>query len=315
MSLRQSSRPVRRPEYWLGLGSLVFVAVCFYGVRAALVIGLAGVTATLTDFICLFLRGRPYRLVDLSNLGNAIVLALLFPATVPFSIVIVSTVMAVAVGTHIFGYRKDLVFPPAAVGYLFALICWQDSVLLFPGPGKELELFHGEPVRYLSLTNQFNEKGSFALLHTDFLEACIGAVPGAMGTGCILLLALGIVILVCRSQLNFWAVLGAAGFILFPSLAGGMDSGIWLTNMLLFSVLFFLADPAVMPCKGIMALAASYLTTMLSGYLIVKYHIEYAPVAAVILTCPIWRGLAHAEIRLFMAMRGTEPEEEAANGE
>lgn len=62
-------------------------------------------------FFCLFLRGRSYRLVDLSNIANALLLVLMFPATIPFSIVILSTVFAVAVGAHVFGCRKDLLFP------------------------------------------------------------------------------------------------------------------------------------------------------------------------------------------------------------
>ena len=313
MSLKHSSRPVRRPEYWMVLGAIVFVAVCFYGLRAAAVMGLAALTALLTDFFCLFLRGRSYRLVDLSNIGNALILVLMFPATIPFSIVILSTVFAVAVGSHVFGCRKDLLFPPAAVGYLFALICWKDSVLKFPAPGEPLQFFHTEMLRQESFSSLFNEKGSILHLHYDLMEMLIGAVPGAMGTGCIILLVLGIVILLCRKQLNLWAVLGASGFLLFPAVAGRMDLGILLTNMLLFSTLFFLADPSLMPCRSVLALLASYLTSLLAGFLIVKYHIEYAPIAAVILTCPLWRWMAQLDTKRTQHERVQKRQEVAAD--
>ena len=49
----------------------------------------------------------------------------------------------------------------------------------------------------------------------------------------VLLLAVGIVILLYRKQLNIWAVLGASGFLLIPAVAGSMDFGIVMTNMLL----------------------------------------------------------------------------------
>lgn len=179
---------------------------------------------------------------------------------------------------------------------MFALICWKDSVLKFPAPGETLEFFHTQMLRQESFTSLYNEKGSVLPLHYDWLEMLIGAVPGAMGTGCILLLVIGTVILLCRKQLNFWALLGASGFMLFPALAG-MDIGILMTNMLLFSMLFFLSDPSLMPCKGVSALFASYLTAVLTGFLIVKYKIEFAPVAAVILTCPLWRGIAALETK------------------
>ena len=295
MAKQKSTRPVRRPEYWLILGSLVFVAVCFYGIRAAAVFGLAAATALLTDLVILFLRGRSYRMIDLSNIGNAIVLALLFPATVPYSVVILSTVFATVVGAHVFGYRRDLVFPPAAVGYLFALTCWKEEILQFPEIGKRLALFGNDVSTTVSLASQFNEKGSFYYLHTDLLDCLIGAVPGPMGTGCIIMLVLGIVILIARRQLDLFAVLGSALFLTLPVLHGNADLSMLLTDMLLFSVIFFIGDPALMHCQGIAAFLASGLTCLVTGFLIANYHLEYAPVIAVILTCPLWRWMASVE--------------------
>lgn len=306
---RTSTRPVRRAEYWAILGAVAFVAVVFYGVRAAAVIGLAAVTAMLTDLICLYLRGRPYQLVNFSNIGHAVVLALLFPATVPYSIVILSTMFAVAVGTHVFGYRKDLLFPPAAVGYLFALTCWKDEVLQFPEVTGGLRLFHNDVSLGASLTSLFNEKGSFQTLHTETLDLLIGAVPGAMGTGCILLLALGLVILLLRRQLDLYAALGFIYCGVLPMIAGNATIGIYATNMLLFSLMFFVADPAVMPCRGLGAFLAGLLTAFVTGVLIVLYHIEYAPVIAVILCCPAWRWLSTLRRRGSTASAKTQEEE------
>lgn len=297
MSKPQSSRPVRRPEYWAILGSVAFVAICFYGIRAAAVIGLSAVTAMLTDLICLFLRGRPYKLVDLANIGNAVVLSMLFPATVPYSIVILSTVFAVAVGTHVFGSRKDLLFPPAAVGYLFALLCWKDEILQFPAVGKHLALFHNDAVLYPSITSQFNQKGSFALLHTEPLDLVIGAVASPMGTSCLLLLLLGIVVLLLRRQLNVWAAVGYLYCGMIPAFLLHTSIGIYATNMLLFSLIYFVADPAVMPCRGFRALLAGLFTAALTGLLISLFRIEYAPIVAVILSCPFWRFLRTAGVK------------------
>ncbi|MCR5718388.1 MAG: RnfABCDGE type electron transport complex subunit D [Oscillospiraceae bacterium] len=303
MTKQISSRPVRRPEYWLILGSLVFVAVCFYGIRAAAVIGLAAVTAMITDLIVLFWRGRAYRSIDVSNIGNAIVLALLFPATVPYSIVIISTVFGTVIGAHVFGYRRDLVFPPSAVGYLLALTCWKDEILQFPEVGSRLALFGNEPAVQPSFTALFNEKGSIYFLHEDILECLIGAVPGPMGTGCVIMLLLGIVILIARRQLDLFAVLGGILNMTLPVLYGRADHTILLTNMLLFSLIFFIGDRALMPCRGLAAFLASGITCTLTGFLITAYHLEYAPVIAVILTCPLWRWFAAIEKRTRMLFR------------
>lgn len=306
MSLRQTNRPVRRAEYWLVLGSLAFVAVCFYGIRAAAVLGLAAVTALATDFVCLFLRGKSYKLVDLSNIGNALVLALLFPATVPYSIVILSTVFAVAVGTHVFGYRRDVLFPPAAVGFLFAAICWKDEVLLYPEVGKHLKLFGNDVNMVPSFTSQLMEKGTLRMTHTDFQDFLIGAVPGPMGTGCILMLVIGLVILIARRQLNFFAAFGGCVCIVLPIMICHTGISVLGTNMILFSMIFFFGDPALMTCRSLVAYVAAAITALLAGYLIAVYRIEYAPLAAIILTCPIWRALSPIELQFVTGSRGVK---------
>lgn len=295
MSKPQTNRPLRRPEYWLLLGSLAFVAVCFYGIRAAAVLGLATVTSILTDFICLFLRGRAYRLIDLSNVGNALILALMFPATVPYSIVILSTVFGSVVGAHVFGYRRDLLVPPAAVGYLFAVTCWKNEILQFPEIGKHLALFGNNVAMTDSLTAQFNEKGSIRYLHTDLLECLTGAIPGPMGTGCIIMLVLGLVIAAVRRQINIPAILGFTLCVAPPVLVGKGDAGVLMTNMLLFSAIFFIGDKALMPCQGWTAFLVAAVTGMLTGFLIVAYHMEYAPLCAVILCGPLWRWISALE--------------------
>ena len=312
MSKPQSSRPLRRPEYWLILGSLAFVAVCFYGIRAAAVLGLAGVTAMVTDFICLFLRGRSYRLIDLSNVGNALVLALMFPATVPYSIVLLSTMFGTVVGAHVFGYRRDLLFPPSAVGYLFAVTCWRNEVLQFPQIGQRLVLFGNDVAMTDSLTAQFNEKGSIHYLHTELIECLIGAVPGPMGTSCIIMLTLGLVILLVRRQIDICSVLGYLLCVILPIVSGKGDAGVLMTNMLLFSAIFFVGDSALMPCRGLMAYLAAAMTGVLTGFLIVEYHLEYAPLIAVILSCPFWRWIAALEARLRQKMAAEKEAEKEA---
>ncbi len=306
MSLRQTNRPVRRAEYWLVLGSLAFVAVCFYGVRAAAVLGLAAVTALTTDFVCLFLRGKSYKLVDLSNIGNALVLALLFPATVPYSIVILSTVFAVGVGTHVFGYRRDILFPPAAVGFLFAVTCWKDEVLMYPEFGKHLKLFGNDVTMVSSFTSQLMEKGTLRLTHTDFQDFLIGAVPGPMGTGCILMLVIGLAILIVRRQINFFGVFGGCLCIVFPILISHTGISVLGSNMILFSLIFFFGDPSVMTCRSLVAYVAAGISALFAGYLIAVFRIEYAPLAAIILTCPIWRALSPIKIQFNSRFREVE---------
>ncbi len=288
-------KEIRTPEYWLVLCTLCVVSVFYYGIRAAAVLGLAAVTAVLTDFICLFLRDRSYKAADLANVGTALVLCLMLPATVPYSIVILSTVFAVAVGTHVFGAGKDMLFPPAAVGYLFALVSWKDEIISFPKPGTALSLFgNSDAAVYPSFSHLFNTEERFG---AETLDLLIGAVNGPMGTGCLLLLIVGLCILMFRGGVSYKASLG---FLTGAVLA---SYGFWLTpaelfgtNMILFAAVFLAADPSVVPKNGIAPWIGGVFTGLLTEYLIYAHDLEYAAVIAVIVSCPVWRGLAAAEV-------------------
>jgi electron transport complex protein RnfD len=286
---------IRPPEYWLVLLAVGLISVFYYGIRAAAVLGLAAVTAVLTDFICLFLQGRPYRTADLSKIGTALVLVLMFPATIPYSIVILSTVFAVAVGTHIFGSRQDTLFPPAAVGYLFALLCWKDEVLSFPETGQHLSLFGNDVTLHTSLSAAFNSEG---VLHTQLLDLMLGAVYGPMGTGCLLLLIIGLVVLMMRGGVNSWVCLGYLfGNCLAAFWFGFAPLQMLSVNMLLFSTLFLAGDPLSVPCDGVFACMGGTFMAIFTQYLISTYKIEYAAIIVVVLFCPVWYGLECLERR------------------
>ncbi len=286
------SRPTRKIEYWLFLLCLVVVGVCYYGIRALAVYGLAVVTAILTDFICLFLRKRSYKIADLSNAGMAVTMCMMFPATVPYSIVMLSTVFSTAI-SHIFGYRKGYLFPPPAMGYLFALSCWKDEILKFPETGERLPLFHHQAVLSDSFSHTLITENK---LPESWNHIFMGTIRSPMGTGCIFMLLIGAVVLLYRKQLSPWAFLGflfgvsvCSFFMPIP-----MHETI-VSSMMLFALIFLISDPAVMPCKNIMAYFGATVTALLSCYLIAVYHMEYAPVVAVMLSIPLWQWLAKRE--------------------
>ncbi len=313
----------RTPQYWLVLGALVLVSVFYYGIRAAAVCSLAAATAVLTDFFCLFLRNKPYRVKDLSGITTALVLALMLPASVPYSIVILSTAFAVAVGAHVFGNRGTAVIPPAAAGYLFALIGWKNEVLRFPPVGTHLSLFgnafgkDGVPLSP-SLSSQVNAEH---LLKTDPLDLLLGAVSGPMGTGCILLLLAGAVVLLFSRDLSLVASVGYIGGILVTSAYAGMTVWEMLpVNMLLFSMLFLACNTRFLP-EGVLAKAVCGMVIgHAAGFLIVFCNLEYAPVVAVVLCSPLCHAYADEEAReRAQRMLAEKPEEtvspESANAE
>ncbi len=297
MNTVATGRRLRSPEYWIALIAVCLVSVFYYGIRAAAVLGLAVVTTVLVDFFCLFLQNKSYKKADLSNIAAAVIMVLMFPATVPYAVVIISTVFTVAVGIHVFGSRGNHLFPPAAVGYLFAVLCWKDEILRFPQAGNHLPLFDSEDViLQSSLSSVFNAEG---MLRTDLLDLLIGAVHSPMGTGCILLLLVVLVILLVRRSVSYWSTVG---FLFGMSFLAMFDrTPIWQyasVNMVLFSTVFLVGDIMAMPKGRLSVLFGSMLTGAFTFYLVVRYGLEYAPVVSVVLTYPIWYGLAEIEERI-----------------
>lgn len=299
--------PLRRSaEYWAVLAAVMTVSICYYGVRAAAVYALSAVTAVAADFLCLFLRRRHYRTVNLTGIASALVLAMMLPATVPFSIVVLSVFLSVAAGLHLFGGRRDLLFPPPAIGYLFATICWPQEVLRFPEPGAAITLFRHTAVLNASFSRTALMTGT---VREHMHDQLIGAVCGPMGATCILLLAVALFILMVRGGVDMFTVPGYLFTAWAVSLLCGHDPmEMTVLGMSLFTLLFMTGDPAVMPCTGLFAMLAAALTGALSAYLSAVYSLEYAAVAAVILTCPVWRGIAVCE--RWLRNPPADPEEE-----
>ena len=270
------------------------MSIFFYGIRAAAVMGLAAASAVLTDLFCLFLQGKAYRTADLSNAAAAVIMVLMFPATIPYSIVILSTVFMVTIGIHAFGSRSNYLFPPAAVGYLFALLCWKHEVLQFPEAGQQLALFGNEVTVTPSLSASILTE---RMLKTDVLDLLMGAVSSPMGTGCILLLTVGLLVMVCRRCISYWVFLGFVFSISLFSMLGNIPAALLFSaNMLLFALMFLIGDMAA-PLKGsFSALCGSFITGMMTWVLLEQYQLEYAAVIAVLLTSPVWQILASLEI-------------------
>lgn len=309
MSPASNDRRLQKPEYWLSLTAVALIAVCYYGIRAAAVFGLAAVTAVLTDFICLFLQNKSYKAMDLSNAAAAVVMAMMFPASIPYSVVLLSTVFAVAVGVHVFGSRGHYLFHPSAVGYLFALLCWKHEVLQFPSAGTMLRLFGNTDISLQpSISAAFAADGR---IHADRLDLFIGAVQSPMGTGCILLLLVILVIQCVRGSISMYGMIGYLSSIAVCGFIGGQTIyPLCVFHMILFGGIFLVSDTAVIPREPVCAMAASFAAGALTYYFAAHMGLEYAPAAAILLVSPLWKFL-HRHSEKLLSQDDAVPEEAA----
>lgn len=298
----------RTIEYWIVLVTVAAMSVFYYGLRAAAVMGLAAVTALLTDLICLFLQEKPYRSDNLISVGSAVVMTLMFPATIPYSIVMLSTIFATAVGVHAFGSARDHLFPPAALGYLFALVSWKEEILTFPKAGQFLQLFGNDVPLRPSLSSTVDLYDAYLQVE---LDVWLGDVYGPMGTGCLILLLIGLGILLVRRNISFWSTLGFCfGIVTMGRIMGMTPIRLLTTHMLLFAMLFLTGDRRSMGASSFWAGICGTFTGLLTVFLVAAFHAEYAVVISVVLSCPVWRAVAAVQHRVFLALEETGTPEE-----
>lgn len=112
---RHPDHPISTDFFWMTLPPFA-MAVYLYGARVAALCLVAVVTANLCDRIVALLRGLPYDKTENSSLPIAMILTLLFPASISYYVVVVAVASAVLIGKAAFGGYGVYPFNPSALG-------------------------------------------------------------------------------------------------------------------------------------------------------------------------------------------------------
>ncbi|MCK8514835.1 RnfABCDGE type electron transport complex subunit D [Methylonatrum kenyense] len=143
--MMQSAAPHLRPRHdvprlmrsvLLALIPGTLAMVWLFGWGVLLNILLCGATALATEALMLRLRGRPIApaLGDHSALLAALLLALCLPPLLPWWMPVLGTFFALALGKHLYGGLGFNPFNPAMLGYVFLLVSFPGSMVLWPSP-------------------------------------------------------------------------------------------------------------------------------------------------------------------------------------
>ena len=79
------------------------MAYYYYGLRVLILTAVSVVTSVIVDYVCVSLMKRKYDWSDQSPVMDALLLTLLMPASVPYSIMAISTALMVVIGKYAFG--------------------------------------------------------------------------------------------------------------------------------------------------------------------------------------------------------------------
>ena len=237
----------------LALLPLYVIGVCFYGIRVLVTMAFSVLGCWLCDMLCSLLRCRFFNFRDLSGIVTGLIIPLMMPASVPFYVVLVSGVFAIAVVKHPFGGTGENLFNPAAAGMAFAAACWPQKVFAYPLPFTTLPLWNTEGVLTAPSTAYILKVGG--LPSADLGDMLLGLVAGPVGAASILVLLACLVYLAVRRTIPlvqpvcFLAAVALMAFAFPRADISRVHSVIYemMSGTLVFGAVFMLGDPVTSP--------------------------------------------------------------------
>ena len=300
-------------DIFIALIALEIMSYFYYGFRAVMIAGLC-VTATFgCEYFSTILMGKKFTADNFSSINDGLIIALMMPSTVDCKIPFFAGIFAAVIGKNIFGGRKNMIFSPAAVGYLFAFTSWKDEILKYPSPFAKTDIFETSQKLVDSASHTFNTTGKLSVTDYDII---MGNFVGPMGAVSILLLAVSLVFLLLRRDLSAGSAVGflcgtAIMGLILPVGDNTLDSlkFLFATNMTLFAAIFIISDKRTAPKKlhfgffyGMFIALTSYVLLLITG-------IENLSVIIAVLFTPVALALKQLEAKIDELNGDNAPDE------
>jgi electron transport complex protein RnfD len=158
----------------IGLVPVVGMSIYGFGWRAVLVMAVCTASALAAEELFTRMRGRKATLGDFSAAVTGVILALSLPATVPWWIAMIASVVAISIGKLTFGSLGQNLFNPAMVGRAFVMISFSKFL---GAPAYRVAEASGILSQATPLTVARDAAGDLPALMPMFL----GTVNGSLG--------------------------------------------------------------------------------------------------------------------------------------
>lgn len=210
----QSTRSLMR-DVLIALLPALAVSTWVYGADVLTVSAIAVVSCVVTEFLIQkFLLGGEPTVSNLSAAVTGLLLAFNLPASIPWWIVVIGSVVAIGVAKMTFGGLGRNPFNPALVGRVFLLIAYPVQMTSFSAPVVKgyADAFSGAtPLAAV-------KSGAVSVEQADLLNMFSGAVPGSLGEIAAAALIVGGIYLLWRKVITWHipvAVLGSMAVFAF----------------------------------------------------------------------------------------------------
>jgi electron transport complex protein RnfD len=174
------------------------LGITLYGMHAARVITLSVSSAMIWEILIQKLFKKPVTVHDGSAALTGLLFALILPASVPFWLIIVGTLMCMLVGKHVFGGLGSNPLNAVLVGWAILRISWGDLINInFGMVSYDLAFSIKYPLSVLK------KEGAAAIANISNADLLLGRQAGGIGTGAGLLLLLGGLYLILRGIISW----------------------------------------------------------------------------------------------------------------
>lgn len=224
----------------------------FYGTGAIKLIFVSVIVCVLCEYLGRKLLRQSSTVADLSAVTTGIIIALMLPANAPIWIPAIGGAFAIIVAKLPFGSVEKLPFSPAAASVAFLTICYPDIIFNYPKISAVSAALSNTSSS--SLASMLARNTSVSLGSVKAIDIFIGNFPGAMGTGCIIILiGSAIYMLIRRTQLFITAsgfLTGAAlAAICVPRITNRFSSLVFelCAGYIIFAALFLITEKGNQP--------------------------------------------------------------------
>ena len=296
------------------LVALELMSYFYYGMRAVVLGGVCISVSLITEIICLRFMNRRFTADDLTCTSDALIIALMMPATMDYGIAGIACIFAVVAAKNVFGGRRNIIFSPAAAAYIFMLTSWEKKLLLYPQPHVQTGIFDEPETLVNSASYVYNTTGKME--YTDF-ELLMGNFSGPAGSVSILLLIISAAMLIFRRDISAGAFTGTiigTAFLSYivPASPTAEIGYTFATNMVLFAAVYIISDRRVAPKRGYFAFFYGLFIAVFSYVIVITTGKENAIVIVSVLFTPIALGIKNLEKKIELADAEVSEEKTAA---
>lgn len=261
-------------ERFVMMAFLLVPSVFLQGTRGALIAAISVLACMLTDAICCRMRKMRYDIKDSAVPFWGLAAALMMPSTIPVGLVILSSVVCIGIGKHLFGGSENIIFCPPAISTAFLIICYPAKMLYFARYGDKVEAFTqfaGTSSRSLEFSLNLHNVPAQSIGDT-----VMGFVAGPIATVYVAVIMIcGICMIFRRSNSGFVVLpclltAGLLAFIFPRAGSSGFNSVIYelSAEYLFFGTVFIAAEPYRIPQKT----AGKILYGIMLGYITMMFR-------------------------------------------